>query len=265
LEPLGTGIAPTDAFRPGRIFFGAATLGSGLLQLWTGAGVRIVQAPPTPLPTQALWPYLGGVVLVGAGLAILSCRAARLAATVVGLMLLLVVLPSYVPSFVANPVVDRPFFRGFMWTNPCKIMALVGGAALLAERLPGEGRHNLVRGFARLASAAATFLALFLVVCGMQHFIYADFVVKLVPSWIPPQMFWTYFTGTALMAGGVGIHSPPTARLAAAMSALMIFLWVLMLHIPRAITLPEHAFETAGAFEALALSGVALIVASTRD
>jgi hypothetical protein len=44
----------------------------------------------------------------------------------------------------------------------------------------------------------------------------------------------------------------------------MIFLWVLLLHVPRSIAGPQHAFETAGAFEALALSGVALLVAATR-
>ncbi len=43
----------------------------------------------------------------------------------------------------------------------------------------------------------------------------------------------------------------------------MIFLWVLLLHIPRALAGPNHANETAGVFEALAISGVALIVAGT--
>jgi uncharacterized membrane protein YphA (DoxX/SURF4 family) len=86
-----------------------------------------------------------------------------------------------------------------------------------------------------------------------------------VPAWIPPgQRFWTYITGAALIAGGSGILIPRTARLAATLSAVMIFLWVLLLHIPRAIAGPQHVFETAGVFEALALSGVALIVAGTR-
>jgi hypothetical protein len=44
----------------------------------------------------------------------------------------------------------------------------------------------------------------------------------------------------------------------------MIFLWVLLLHIPRALAGPNHANETAGIFEALAISGVALLVAGTR-
>jgi uncharacterized membrane protein YphA (DoxX/SURF4 family) len=109
----------------------------------------------------------------------------------------------------------------------------------------------------------AILLALFLVVCGMQHFAYRDFVTTLVPSWMPARGFWTYFTGVALMAGGTGILVRKTSRLAASLSALMIFLWVLLLHIPRAFAEPNHANETAGVFEALAISGVALLVAAT--
>ena len=100
--------------------------------------------------------------------------------------------------------------------------------------------------------------------CGIQHFVYTDFVTTLVPAWIPAPRFWTYFTGLALMAGGTGILVPKTARLAATLSALMIFLWVLLLHIPRAFAEANHANETAGVFEALAISGVALLVAGTR-
>jgi uncharacterized membrane protein YphA (DoxX/SURF4 family) len=115
-----------------------------------------------------------------------------------------------------------------------------------------------------LEPLGAVFLAVFLVVCGMQHFAYSDFVTTLVPSWIPGQRYWTYFTGVALIAGGAGILVPPTSRLAATLAAVMIFLWVLLVHIPRALAGPQHAGETAGVFEALALSGVALIVAGTR-
>jgi hypothetical protein len=44
----------------------------------------------------------------------------------------------------------------------------------------------------------------------------------------------------------------------------MIFLWVPLLHVPRAIAGPRHYAEAAGAFEALAMSGVAFIVAGAR-
>jgi uncharacterized membrane protein len=253
--------------RLGRSFFGLATTASGVLQLVTGDFVRLVPMWPAWLPARSGWAYVIGVVLVAAGLAILSGRMARTAAAVVAAMILVMVVLLYPPSMVANPLIDRPFLRGFMYTNPLKCLALVGGAALLVGRKPDEERMfpPLVRIIGRMEPWGAVFLAVFLIVCGLQHFAYGDFVLALVPHWIPPgQRFWTYFTGVALIAGGAGILVPRTARLAATSSALMIFLWVLLLHIPRALAEPNHAFETAGVFEALALSGVALIVAGTR-
>lgn len=254
-EPLGPHIPAKAAFSLGRSFLGAATMASGVLQLVIGDFVRLVPKAPGAVPPRPLWAYLVGVVLVAIGAAILSGRMARAATAVLGVMLLVLVFLVYLPQIGAHPEIDRPWLRGFMWTNPLKSLALFGGAALVFD-----WRHP------RLQSLGAVLLAAFLIVCGIQHFVYREFVTAMVPSWVPPgQRFWTYFTGVALMAGGVGLLVPVTARLAAASSAVMIFLWVLLLHIPLALAGPKHAFETAGIFEALALSGVALLVAGTRD
>jgi len=236
-------------FKLGRCFLGAAAAASGVLQLLTGDFVRLMPKWPDWAPGHAAWAYLTGLVLVVAGLAILSGRRATAAAAVLGAMLVLVLLCWHLPQSLAVPGMERPWLRGFMWTNPLKTLALAGGAALAGGRF---------------RNAAPVLLALFLVVCGLQHFVYSEFVVTLVPSWIPGRRFWTYFTGLALIAGGSGLLVPRTVRLAATLSALMIFLWVLMLHVPRAVTGPERANEAAGAMEALALSGVALLVAASR-
>jgi uncharacterized membrane protein YphA (DoxX/SURF4 family) len=253
-----------NRLRVGRLFFGVATLASGVLQLAIGGMVRLVPKLPAWVPAPSIWPYAVGVVLIAVGLAIVAGRMVRTAATVLAAMILADVVLLYAPLMVVNPVVDRPFFRGFMWTNPLKCLALIGGAAILAARHPDEPRVFTARGVARLLPLAAVFLAVFLVVCGVQHFWYRDFVTAMVPAFMPARRFWTYFTGTALICGGTGILVPRTARLAATLSAVMIFLWVLMLHIPRALAGPAHANETAGIFEALALSGVALLVSACR-
>ena len=40
---------------------------------------------------------------------------------------------------------------------------------------------------------------------GIQHFRSVEFVVTLVPSWVPGGgLFWTYFAGVALIVGGAG-------------------------------------------------------------
>jgi uncharacterized membrane protein len=231
----------------GRAFFGVAVMSSGLLQLVTGDFVRLVPKLPDWIPAPGAWPYVFGVVLLVAGLAILWDRTARTAAAVVGALILSVLVLLCLPELVVTPGLDRPYLHGFMWTKPFKALALIGAAAVLTQK-------------PRLASLGAAFLAAFLVVCGIQHFVYNDFVAAMVPSWIPGRRFWAYFTGVALVAGGTGMLIPRTARLAATLSAVMIFLWVVLLHVPRALALPQHAFETAGIFEALALSGAAVLV-----
>jgi uncharacterized membrane protein len=236
----------------GRVFFGVGVAASGFLQLVTGDFVRLVPKLPAWIPAPSIWPYLFGVILVVAGLAILADRRTRTAAAAVGALILLMVVFLCLPELVAAPGMERPYLRGFMWTKPFKALALGGTAFLLAQGPSGK-------------AVIAALLAAFLVVCGVQHFVYNDFVAQMVPSWMPGRRFWAYFTGLALIAGGLGMLVPRTARLAAALSALMIFLWVLTLHIPRAVALPQHAFETAGIFEALALSGAALLVAATRE
>lgn len=255
-------LPPAVAQSTGRAFFGAAVIGSGILQVVVGQFVRLVPTLPAWVPAPSVMPYVGGVVLVVLGIAIVAGRWASTAATVLAGLILFSLFILYAPTMVVNPVVDNPFFRGFMWTNPLKCLALVGGAALIAARWP-DGTRLPGGGVGSCARAAPVLLALFLMVGGFQHFWYRQFVDALVPAWIPPgQRFWTLFAGACLLLGGIGILVPRVARLAASLSALMIFLWVLLLHIPRSIAGPGHAVETAGVFEALALSGVALLVAA---
>ena len=247
----------------GRIFFGLGVLGSGVLQLAIGGFVRLVPAPAW-LPAQRPLGYLTGLVLVALGFAIVSGLMARTAATILGALILAMVVFLW-PTTFFNPDIDWPLLRGFMYTNMLKSLALIGGAAIVAGRWPDVKRGIAGIGIGRWERLGPVLLAAFLFVGGFQHYWYRQFVDALVPTWIPPsQRFWTLFAGTALMAGGVGLLVPRVARLAAWWSGLMIFLWVILLHIPRAVSLPAHAFETAGVFEALALSGVALLIAGTH-
>ncbi len=252
---------PVSSHFVGRVFLGAAVAASGVLQLVTGEFVRLVPKLPAWVPAPSVWPFVVGILLVATGLGILTNKVMRPALLLLIVMILLDLALVYAPLLVSNPGMDRPYLVGFMWTNPLKALALVGGAAMLAaltgtRRLPADDGP-----FARFEAMGAPLLALFLVVCGIQHFVYGAFVATLVPAWMPAPEFWTYLTGVALMAGGAGILVPKTTRRAAMASAAMIFSWVLLLHIPRALAGPNHANETAGVFEALAISGVALLVA----
>ncbi len=241
----------------GRFFFAISMVAFGVQQLFTRDFVRLVPPWPAWIPGHPLWACLTGIVLIVTGVAIGIGRKAQWAAAVIGLMLLLAILFLHLPKASSAPLL------GFMWTNPAKALAMLGGVILLAGALPGaEAGSALARLFRKLTPLGPMFLALFLILGGIQHFVYLDFVMKLVPSWIPGPRFWVYLTGMALIAGGMGILVPKTARLAATMTGIMILLWVLLLHIPRAVADPHAAGETSGVFEALAFSGVAFILAA---
>jgi uncharacterized membrane protein len=226
----------------GRYLFGAGLMASGLQQVVTGEFVRLVSKLSPWVPWPSFWAYAVGAMLVVLGGAILFGRKAPEAAAVVAVLTLALFLVQKVAEIASNP------WAGFMWTNPAKVLALCGGAILLAGSRP-------------LRPLGPALLAAFLTICGIQHYVYADFVTTLVPAWMPALRFWTYFTGTALIAGGLGLLVPRTRVLAATLSGLMVFLWVWLVHIPRAVEL-RNASEVSGIFEALAICGVALLVAS---
>ncbi|HEY0511779.1 MAG TPA: DoxX family membrane protein [Thermoanaerobaculia bacterium] len=242
----------------GRIFFAVSMVAFGIRQLVTAEFVRLVPSLPAWMPWHPFWPRLVGILLILAGAAIATGRKARWAAAVLGALLILSILFLHLPKAATDPL------SGFMWTNPCKALAMLGAALILAGALPEEAMDRssaLARLFRRSMPLGPLFLGAFLILGGIQHFVYLKFVMTLVPSWIPGAQFWVWLTGTALIAGGVGLLVPKTARLAATMVGIMILLWVILLHVPRAVAHPRDPGETSGVFEALALSGAAFILA----
>jgi uncharacterized membrane protein len=240
----------------GRVFFAVSMIASGLQQLIRQDFVRLVPKLPSWVPASSMWAILSGALLVAAGLAILFERKRVPAAILLGTFFAVVLL-LYVSGVFDNPWV------GYMWTNPCKTLALLGGAMVLAtlpDPLKTAQPLSRVVSLESASRLSAVLFGLFFVVGGIQHFVYMDFVITLVPTWIPGPRFWACFTGIALVAGGVGLNFRPTASLAAILSGIMVFLWVVLLHIPRALAASHDPGETSAIFEALALSGTAFLM-----
>jgi uncharacterized membrane protein len=247
----------------GRTVIAVAFIAFGIQHLYYGKFVtRIVPGLSAPSPAYNFWAYPVGVLLVFAGSAILLGWKARNIANLLGALVLASTVLLY-PHLLAA----TSFLSG-VWTNAGKGLALSGAALLVAGSLRKralEGRPPEGLSFLEwLMPAARYFVAVFLILAGIQHFLFAGFVATLVPAWIPGHLFWTYFAGVALIVGGVGITVPITSRLAGALAGIMILLWVVLLHIPRALAAPHDANETTAVFEALAIGGAGLLIASER-
>ncbi len=92
-------------------------------------GVPLGKIIPVWVPARLLWAYLAGAVLLAAGGCLIINKKARLAATWLGIMILLLVLFVYLPLLVASPI-DIVALNYFFDT-----LLFSGAALLLADAL----------------------------------------------------------------------------------------------------------------------------------
>jgi uncharacterized membrane protein len=237
----------------GRQMFAVAFIGFGALQFLYGDFVPgRPPAWPASLAGGAIWAYVTGACFVASGLAILVDRSARGAALLIALLVFAWAVTRNLPLALG----DANF--GGAWTRLGKAVALTGGALAVAAAADRRGRTSPA-----LAIAGRVALGLFLIASGVQHFLFTDAVVTLIPAWIPAARMWAYVAGIALIAGGAGIIIPQTLWLAATAVALMLFTWVCILHVPRALAAApaNQRNEWTAVFEALGCAGIALVLA----
>jgi uncharacterized membrane protein len=244
-----------------RAFFAAGMIAIAVQQMICADFRPVILPPayPTWLPSRLVLTWIFSLAAIAACLAILFEIKARQVSLILGMVLLLMVITFQISG--------QPYPAHLaVWTDPLKELTLSGGAFIIAGTFAvKEPESGLLSFPAKLIPVGKYFLAIMMVVFGFMHFVYTDFVVTLVPDWIPWHLFWTYFAGIALMAAGLAVILNIKRRLAARWLGIMIFLWVLLLHIPRAIIDPHsgNGNEWTSVFEAVAFSGLAFIIADS--
>jgi uncharacterized membrane protein len=109
---------------------------------------------------------------------------------------------------------------------------LVGLVFLVAGFLTARSETHRTGVLDRLLLLGPVFLAAPMAVFGMDHFFEAQAVSRIVPSWMPWHMFWTYFVGVALICAAVSIVVKRYVKLAAFMLGIMFVLFEVLMHIP---------------------------------
>lgn len=101
------------------------------------------------------------------------------------------------------------------------------------------------RGLDAVIALGPVFLAFGMGVFGTEHFVFPDSMTALVPKWLPAPVFWSYFAGTALIAGALSVVAGKFSGLAAALLGLEMFSFVLFIHLPNFVRLPGNRFAMA--------------------
>lgn len=205
---------------------------------------------PANVPGQTLWAYVSGAFFLTMGIMILLKIQVRRVALLGASLVFVWAFVRYLPIVISDSILAPS------WTSAGKAMVFTGG--LLAIVATSTDLKTLARQRSMLFITGRICLGIFLLITGLQHFIFVEFVASLIPEWFPGNpVFWTYFAGAALLSGGTGLLIPRTATWAALLSGIMMFSWFWIVHLPLAT---DSVSSSISLFEALAFSGIAFVL-----
>lgn len=248
----------------GRIFFGISIAVLGFLTVYYHDYPYMLIPPHhSSMPGFLLLAYIFGVMLILAGLCIVLVMKITSAALMLGSILLLIFCFYFIPyEFIVSP----NYMHLADWENAEKEVALVGGAFVIAGCFSNKNENHPNRYLGKLVPLGRILFSIPIISFGILHFLYAKDVAEYVPSWVPYRLFWAYLAGAGLLCSGIAIILKIKTGLAATLLGTMIFIWFIILHMPRMIgsSTADMGSEVTSAFIALAYSGIAFVIGAAR-
>jgi uncharacterized membrane protein YphA (DoxX/SURF4 family) len=247
----------------GRIFYGLAITGIGVLHLLQKGFRPLISAIQPERPESiSIIIYIFGLYLIVSGILIVVGKRLTTTSIILAYVLILFLVFGHLP----RRIVENPAELG-QWTNALKLLALIGGAFLVSTSNSESISNRYIIKLSKLAPYGKYFFCTMLIAFGIDHFLYAKFVSGLVPKWIPFPLFWTYFTGVALIGSGVSILTDLKVKIVSQLLAVMLFIWLLTIHCVLAVRFPEwmDRENIIGCFQCLAFTGIALLIAATSE
>jgi uncharacterized membrane protein YphA (DoxX/SURF4 family) len=116
-------------------------------------------------------------------------------------------------------------------------------------------------GLDKIVALANLCFAIPLAVFGAEHLSGAKFIMLAVPSYMPWRLFWAYFVGVALLCASFSIATKIQVRWSGLLFGIMMFLFVAMLHIPRALVNPSARIPWTIVIREMSFAGGAWILA----
>ena len=248
------------ATQVGKVLFAASLAGLGVLSLESGDFALNWQPVPAWVTWRAPLAYASGVMLLAGGAGMFYKRTARASALLLTANMLVWLLLLRLPRVLASPANES------MWLGLGETMTLVVGGWILVTDLARSGDAARANSMLGGGVRAARFLfAAALIPIGLSHLVYLKATTDFVPAWLPNRVVFTYLTGSAQIAAGVGLLLAIFPRLAVTLEAVMLGLFTTLVWGPRVIAAPTTRFPATALLISAAVTGTACVVAGSLD
>src|SRR5437763_17156853 len=119
-------------------------------------------------------------------------------------------------------------------------MCAAGITLFLIGVLAAKNEIARARGLDKIVALTNLCVAIPLAVFGALHLSAPQFVINIVPSYMPSRSFWVYFVGCGLIAASLSIATTIAVRWSGLFFGLMMFSFVAMIHFPGVLSDPHN-------------------------
>jgi uncharacterized membrane protein len=221
----------------GHAVFATTIIAVGILGL-IKRDLNLWQPLPHGVPASEVLASLCALICAACGVGLLSQRSAAPSARVLLAYFLVWLLVFRVPGLLHGLTVD-------VYWSLSQTGVLVAATWVLYAWFASDWdrqRFSFATGDKGLRIARALY-GVAIIPFGIAHFQYVEHTASMVPGWLPAHVAWVYFTGAAFIAAGVAIIIGVCARLAAALSALQMGLFLVLVWVPAVVTRPLNSFQ----------------------